>query len=249
MYFLYLIVTFCISFQNIILVFTSNELSKGYMSIVIALSTVCISLLSTYNLCKNKWKIFNLYVLLDNIFLTQVASCFGFIGFLLLIYDDYWYQVITMLAFPLEIIFFVGNFRILMLQVKWSKWRIILFKLVLLADSAVFFEIGAYYMSNDYRYTAGADSDLDSKIKDFVLLYIFGLFALFVELYAKMCDIDQTTELKFDYQFKEMEEEKKIERIRKSVMGFNAEVEKARSKFLSELKKKEIIEVQELAKV
>jgi hypothetical protein len=97
-------------------------------------------------------------VLLDNIFLTQVASCFGFIGFLLLINEGYWYQAITMMAFPLEIIFFVGNFRILMLLVKWSKWRIILFKLVLLADSAVFFEIGAYYMSNDYQYTGGADT-------------------------------------------------------------------------------------------
>lgn len=109
-----------------------------------------------------------------------------------------------MMAFPLEIVFFVGNFRIMLLNVRWSKWRVILFKLILLADSAVFFEIGAYYMSNDYLYTGGVDDDLDGKIKDFVLLYIFGLFALFVELYAKMCDIDQTTDLKFEYQFKEM---------------------------------------------
>ena len=136
---------------------------------------------------------------MDDIFLTEVASCFGFIGFLLLIYDGYWYQIITMLAFPLEIIFFVGNFRIMMLEVRWSKWRVILFKLVLLADSAVFFHIGAYYMSNNYLYTGGADTELDGKIKDFVLLYIFGIFALFVELYKKVCDTDQTSELKFDY--------------------------------------------------
>jgi hypothetical protein len=81
----------------------------------------------------------------------------------------------------------------MMLQVRWSKWRIILFKLVLLADSAVFFQIGAYYMSNNYLYTAGVDTVLDGKIKDFVLLYIFGLFALFVELYKKVCDADQTS--------------------------------------------------------
>ena len=43
------------------------------------------------------------------------------------------------MAFPIEIIFFVGNFRIMMLTVKWSKWKVILYKLVLLADSAVFF--------------------------------------------------------------------------------------------------------------
>jgi hypothetical protein len=57
-------------------------------------------------------------------------------------------------------------------------------------------------MSNDYKYTGGSDIALDGKIKDFVLLYIFGIFALFVELYSKICDMDQTAELKFDYQFK-----------------------------------------------
>lgn len=139
------------------LVFTQDDHSKAYMSISIALSTVCFSMISTYLLCKDKWKIFNLYILLDNIFLAQVASSFGFIGFLLVIYYGYWYQVITMVAFPLEIIFFVGNFRVMMLHVKWSKWRVILFKLVLLADSAVFFEIGAYYMSVDFQYTGGSN--------------------------------------------------------------------------------------------
>ncbi len=147
--------TFCISFQNIPLVFTSNEMNKAYMSIGILLVTLIISLFTTYKLCQDSWKIFNLYVLLDNIFLAQVASSFGFVGFLLVIYTQDWYQVLTMAAFPLEIIFFVGNFRILMLHVKWSKWKVILFKLILLADSAVFFEIGAYYMSVDYRYTNG----------------------------------------------------------------------------------------------
>lgn len=210
LYILNLMLTFCISFQNIPLVFTSNEINKAYMSIGILLVTIAVSLFTTYKLCQDYWKIFNLYVLLDNIFLAQVASSFGFVGFLLVIYTQDWYQVFTMAAFPLEIIFFVGNFRILMLHVKWSKWKVILFKLILLADSAVFFEIGAYYMSVDYRYTNGTDTDLDGKVKDFVLLYIFGLFALFVEMYAKMCEIDQTTDLKFEYELKEMEESKKI---------------------------------------
>lgn len=191
-YFLNLITTFCISFQNIILVFTSNEISKAEMSIAISTATVLISIFTTYRLCRNKWKIFNLYILLDNIFLTEVASCFGFVGFLLVLYQGYWYEFITMIAFPVEILFMVGNFRIMMSLVKWSKWRVILFKLVLLADSAVFFEIGAYYMSEDFKYTGGEDSELDGKIKDFVLLYIFGLFALFVELYTKLSEIDQT---------------------------------------------------------
>jgi hypothetical protein len=39
-----------------------------------------------------------------------------------------------------------------------------------------------------------------------------------------MCDIDQTSELKFDYELKEMEEVRKIESIRRSVIGFSNEV-------------------------
>ena len=172
------------------------------MSISILMVTICVSMITTYNLCRDKWKIFNLYLLLDNIFLAQVASSFGFVGFLLVLYKENWYQMITMIAFPIEILFFVGNFRIMMLSVQWSRWKVILFKLVLLADSAVFFEIGAYYMSVNYQYTGGSSPDLDGKVKDFVLLYIFGLFALFVEMYTKMCEIDQTNELRFDYQLK-----------------------------------------------
>lgn len=221
LFFLNLILSFCVSFQNIILVFTNDELEKGYMSIVMMIGTISISLFTTYLLCKDSWKVFNLYILLDNIFLTQVASSFGFIGFLLVVYTGEWYQVIAMMAFPIEILFFVGNFRIMMLLVKWSKWRVIVFKFILLADSAVFFEIGAYYMSANYFYSGGEDTILDGKVKDFVLLYIFGLFALFVEMYSKMCDIDQTSDLKYCYELKEMEESKKIEKIRRSVMGLS----------------------------
>lgn len=215
--------SFSISFQNIVLVFTNDELAKGYMSIAIMLVTIIITTFTTYSLCKDFWKVFNLYILLDNIFLTQVASSFGFIGFLLVLYEGHWYQVISMLAFPVEILFYVGNFRIMMLTVKWSKWRVILFKLIMLADSAVFFEIGAYYMSANFQYSGGSNTTLDGKVKDFVLLYIFGLFALFVEMYSKMCDIDQTSDLKYCYELKEMEEAKKIEKIRRSVMGLNLE--------------------------
>ena len=77
-----------------------------------------------------------------------------------------------------------------MFHVQWAKWKVILFKLVLLADAVAFFEIGAYYMSKNHLYTNGKDTELDGKVKDFVLLYIFGMFTLFCELYSKMCDID-----------------------------------------------------------
>lgn len=139
LYFVNVLFTFALSFQNVLLVFTNNEQVKGYFSIGMLIGTILISFITTSQLCKDKWKIFNIYVLLDNIFLAEVASAFGFVGLLMVIYGGYWYQMIVMISFPIEIIFFVGNFRILMLHVNWSRWRIILYKLVLLADSAAFF--------------------------------------------------------------------------------------------------------------
>jgi hypothetical protein len=231
------VLSFVVSFQNIFMVFTNDELIKGYLSMAILACTLVITLVTTRSLCTDAWKVFNLYVLLDNIFLTQVASSFGFIGFLLVIYTGNWFEVVSMVAFPLEMVFFVGNFRVMMLLVKWSKWRVILYKLILLADSALFFEIGAYYLSVNYYYTGGADSTLDGQVKDFVLLYIFGLFAVFVEMYSKICDIDQTNDLKYCYELKEMEEAKKIEKIRRSVMGISNQIDKAKSRFLAEAKR------------
>lgn len=125
------------------------------MSIGVVIATITISLLSTCLLTKDTYKIFNLYFLLDHIFLTQLASALGFVGFLMVISHGYWYQYVTMIAFPIEIIFYAGNFRVLMLHVKWSKWRVLLFKTVLLGDSAVFFYIGARYVSMGYNYTGG----------------------------------------------------------------------------------------------
>lgn len=101
MYFINLLTSFCLSFQNVLLVFTRNEQNKGIMSIVVMLCIILVSVITTLSLTKDKWKIFNLYILLDNIFLVQVASAFGFVGFVLVIYTPgNLMQLITMIAFP-----------------------------------------------------------------------------------------------------------------------------------------------------
>lgn len=63
--------------------------------------TIAVSILTTLSLTKDKYKIINLYLLLDNIFLVEVASAFGFIGFIMVLYNPgSIMQIITMLAFP-----------------------------------------------------------------------------------------------------------------------------------------------------
>lgn len=62
-----------------------------------------------------------------------------------------------------------------------------------------------------------------------------------------MCDIDQTSELRFDYELKEMEEVKKIERIRKSVIGIDRDIEKVKANIFNRIsQKKSFLEVQQM---
>ena len=56
------------------------------MSIVVIISIILVSVIITLSLTKDRSKIFNLYILLDSIFLVQVVSAFGFVVFVLVIY-------------------------------------------------------------------------------------------------------------------------------------------------------------------
>lgn len=51
----------------------------------------------------------------------------------------------------------------------------------------------------NYRITGGLNPDIDSSFKDFALLYTFGNFAFFNELYDKVTDFDETSELIWTY--------------------------------------------------
>jgi len=150
------------------------------MSIAVMIGMISVSLISTYHMRPDLGKVLQMYTLVDNIFLMQIVSSFGFIGFLMVISDGKWYHIVSMIAFPLEIIFFIGNFRVLLLYVRWTKLQMVIYKIILMAGAVLFFQIGALYMDADFSYSGGTDPVLDGAVKDFVLLYIFGMFTLFV---------------------------------------------------------------------
>jgi hypothetical protein len=107
-----------------------------------------------------------------------------------------------MFGIPISFFFFVGNFRVCVRFSDWKKWRIIPFKFSLMVGAICFFEIGAYFMTVNYSYSGGENTALDSKVKDFILLYAFGTFDFFMQLFAKISDFDQTAELKYVYELK-----------------------------------------------
>ena len=90
-----------------------------------------------------------------------------------------------------------------MVKGEWSKWRIIFYKLTLLICCIFFFEIGVYFITVDYSYTKGKNTQFDGQVKELMLLNVFGTFSLIIEIYSKMTDLDHTGELQSTYELKE----------------------------------------------
>jgi hypothetical protein len=56
----------------------------------------------------------------------------------------------------------------------------------------IYFGIGAYYMAFNYKLTQGYLPDVESKLKDFVLLFVFANFSLYIEMFNAIGNRDKT---------------------------------------------------------
>jgi len=76
--------------------------------------------------------------------------------------------------------FFIGNFRLFLKWTKLKPWQIIIWKITFFIDGMAYFGIGAYYMAVNYKLTGGYLPEVESKLKDFCLLFVFANFSLYV---------------------------------------------------------------------
>jgi len=72
----------------------------------------------------------------------------------------------------------VGNYRIILLYMKWSVPRVIFYKLSRMGAILFYLIFGTIYVLDDISYSKGADSDLDDKVQNLVILFVFSGFAL-----------------------------------------------------------------------
>jgi hypothetical protein len=144
-------------------------------------------------------EMFLLYTLFDNILVAEIAAEIGLVGSLLITSGGKLEDHLLMAMVPISFFFFVGNFRVCIRHADWKRYQIIVYKLSILMGAVCFFEIGAYFMAVGYSFTNKANEDLDNKIKDFITLYAFGTFEFFLQIFGKICDFDQTADLKWVY--------------------------------------------------
>jgi TctA family transporter len=86
---------------------------------------------------------------------------------------------------------------------KWSKWKVIVYKVAVLGCGLIFFYVGVDYMNGAYKLTMGYFPTIEAIIKNMVYLYVFGNTELFFMMYRKLSSFDQTEELKYVYQFQD----------------------------------------------
>ena len=93
----------------------------------------------------------------------------------------------------------VGNYRTILLYMKWSVPKVILFKLSKLGSILFYLCFGTYYVLGDISYSKGANSTLDDKVQNLVILFVFSGFALQLEIFNRASDFDGTSNLKSTY--------------------------------------------------
>lgn len=135
----------------------------GFACIMVLVLATC--LYTSCYLATDKWELFNLYVLIDNMLLVSIAASIGFVSFNQFRSDGQWYFYLVAVSFPFDFLLLVGNFRVLMVKGEWTKWRIILYKFTLLVCCIMFFQIGVYFITVDYSYTDGKNSTFDGTVK------------------------------------------------------------------------------------
>ena len=150
---------------------------------------------------ETKFEALMLYLLLDNAFMILILAEVGFIG-LFIVFSEIFveaFEIVNIVINAIGLHFLVGNFRILCLRFTWSKCEVILTKIILVLSGCVFVGIGCFILITQVSFLTNISSDFANKVKDYCLLYVFGLFSLFLELYSKLSNIDGTGDHKYHY--------------------------------------------------
>lgn len=150
------------------------------------------------------WReVLKLYLLLDSSVPVVIAATIGFFAISNFASTNKWFQVMSAVAFPIWVTYLGGSMRVMIAYVKWTKWELILYKIVLIFSGLIFFYVGYEYMMGRYKITSGYLVEVESRFKDMIYLYVFGIVELFFEYFRRLSYFDQTEDLKYEYQFQD----------------------------------------------
>lgn len=176
--------------------------SPTILTVILIFSVVFSLAFFTVNSCKladTKGDMCKLYFLLDSITIASCTAIIGMVGLLTIILPPQ-PQVIPIAVF-LNVAYFMfgGNSRIIFAYCKYKRWQAVVFKLTVLIGLLVYVVLAAYFMKNSFN-ALPITADKQDTLKEFFFLYIFGLFTLYMEIFAKANDVDGSSQLQYHHQ-------------------------------------------------
>jgi hypothetical protein len=122
-------------------------------------------------------KFFRILIILDNIVVVFFVTLIGFFGLIGIIDNGEWPYLIMRIGYIIQSLSRNSLFKLLVLYMKWSKTRLIVYKLILLLNCGLLVALSAYFFSVNFSSTRYYLPSLDEKLQDFVMIYLFGIFA------------------------------------------------------------------------
>jgi hypothetical protein len=132
------------------------------------------------------------------------VSTVGFFGMIGILDNGEWPYLVIKLGFIVQSLTMNALFKVMVVYMKWSKARLINYKILMLLNNGMLVALSAYYFSINFSFTRHYLPVLDDQTQDFVMLYLVGIFAYQYEFYSKISDFDFTTNLKYLYQMKDI---------------------------------------------
>lgn len=177
--------------------FTLDSMFKKYLATVQYCSITLYYILSSIYILwghgnKGLFEFFIMHILIDTLLLILVVVSIGFIGMLTVYFSDERFSWVNVVGIPVMNFVFIGNFRLFLKWAILSPWQIIIWKITFFLDGMIYFGIGAYYMAFNYKLTQGYLPEVDSKLQDFCLLFVFANFSLYVEMFGAIGGRDKT---------------------------------------------------------
>jgi hypothetical protein len=174
-----IVITIVISFQNILLFFTNQAVSKIVYTVG-ALVLFIILMLGISRYFSNLKEMMALYFLLDSIALSLVAAFLGFFGLTSSITrSSPLYATLMRIFVPIGLFVLSGTVRVIIKWANFKRWQNITFKVCLFMSGMCYFMIGFQIMYFNYQPSKGMLPSVDTSFKDFSLLYVFGSLSLY----------------------------------------------------------------------
>ena len=174
-YFLNLMFPIWVSVVNatVFLDIGKNSERKGILIVIASVGGLLTAVIS--NLFMTTWKeVVKLYLILDSVVPVLIAAGIGFFAVWDFLNKGTWYHLCYAISFPLWIVYMVGTLRVMIAYCNWSRWEIVLYKLLVLFAGLINFYVGYEYMNGKYKISKGFFISLETQLRDLTYLYVFG---------------------------------------------------------------------------